>query len=107
MFDLLAADMTWFIQGSSPSAGQYDRAGLDALLKPFNAHLAAPLVPRLRELYADGDRVVALFDASAPRTNGQSYQNTYAWFLTLKDERIVSVTAFLDLAAFDAVREDR
>ena len=54
VFDLLAPDMTWIIEGSSPSAGQYNRADLDALLKPFNAHLARPLVPHLRELYADG-----------------------------------------------------
>ena len=107
VFDLLAPDMSWVIEGSSPSAGRYDRAALDTLLKPFNAHLAEPLVPRLRELHADGDRVIALFDASSRRTNGHRYENSYAWFLTLRDEHIVSVTAFLDLSAFDAVREDR
>lgn len=61
VFDLLTPDMTWTIEGSSPSAGRYDRAALDALLKPFNAHLAAPLEPRLRALYADSDQVIALF----------------------------------------------
>ncbi len=96
VFDLLAPDMTWTIEGSSPSAGQYNRAGLDELLKPFNAHLAKPLVPHVRELYADGDRVITLFDASAMRTNGHHYENSYAWFLTMQEERIVSVTAFLD-----------
>ena len=107
VFDLLAPNVTWTIEGSSsPSAGRYDRSRLDALLTPFSAHLAEPLVPRLRGLYADGECIIALFDASAPRTNGQRYQNSYAWFLTMREERIVAVTAFLDLAAFDAVRED-
>ena len=61
VFDLLTPDMTWRIEGSSPSAGTYDRAGLDALLAPFTANLAGPLEPRLRNLSVDGDTVVALF----------------------------------------------
>ena len=107
VFDLLTPDMTWTIEGSSSSAGTYDRAGLDALLEPFNANLAAPLAPRLRELFADGSTVIALFDATAPLKNGRTYHNSYAWFLTMNGERISAVTAFLDLAAFDSAREGR
>lgn len=103
VFDLLAPDATWTILGPTPSAGTYDRARLEReVLAPFNAHLATPLRPRVRRLYADGDTVVALFEASARLKDGRAYANAYAWFMTMRGGRIVAVTAVLDLNAYDA-----
>ncbi|HTG39169.1 nuclear transport factor 2 family protein [Sphingomonas sp.] len=105
IFDLLAPDFRWTIEGSGPSAGTYDRQSFDALLEPFNAALAAPLLPSLQTVVANGDQVVVRFSATAPLKGGGTYRNRYAWFLTMRDGRIARVTAFLDLSAFDAVRE--
>ncbi|AHF94233.1 hypothetical protein OPIT5_08835 [Opitutaceae bacterium TAV5] len=33
--------------------------------------------------------------------DGESNRNTYAWFIRLRDGRIVEITAFLDSIAFD------
>jgi uncharacterized protein len=104
IFDLLAPDFRWTIAGSAPSAGTYDRQSFDTLLAPFNTQLAAPLTPTLQTLMADGDQVVVRFTATAPLKGGGTYRNDYAWFLTMRGGRIVSVTAFLDLTSFEAVR---
>ncbi|PCD02069.1 ketosteroid isomerase [Sphingomonas spermidinifaciens] len=105
VFDLLSPNVRWTIEGSRPSAGSYDRQALEALLAPFNAALAAPLAPTLQSVTATGNQVIVRFTATAPLKRGGTYRNAYAWFLTMRGGRIVAVTAFLDLAAFEAVRE--
>jgi len=59
-------------------------------------------VPSVRQLYAEGDSVIAFFDARGTARDGQPYANTYAWILRLKDGRIVEAHAFFDSIVFDA-----
>lgn len=102
-FDVLASDAVWTIEGFSSTAGSYTPEELKALVAPFNAALAGPLVPSVPALYAERDVVVARFKASAPLKAGGTYSNTYAWFLRFRDGEIVEVHAFLDLPAFEDV----
>ncbi|MCO1654545.1 nuclear transport factor 2 family protein [Pseudonocardia humida] len=101
-FDILADDATWTITGNSPAAGSYAgrQAFLDAVIGPFNARMSAPLRPVVRGLYADGDWVIALFDAAGTAVDGQPYRNTYTWYMRLAGERIVEVIAFFDSIEF-------
>jgi ketosteroid isomerase-like protein len=103
VFDLLAEDADWTIVGNSVASGTYPtrQAFLDTVITPFNARMSSPLVPSVRALYADGDTVVALFDASATVRDGSRYDNTYAWFLTMREHRIVSAVAFFDSVEFN------
>lgn len=50
-------------------------------------------------LIAEGDDVVAIWDGTATARDGSPYVNTYAWVMTMRDERVVKGTAFLDLVA--------
>jgi uncharacterized protein len=103
-FDLLSPDASWTIMGPTPSAGTYDRARLEReVLVPFTSRMATPLKPTVHRLYADGDTVIALFEASGRRKDGAAYRNAYAWFLKMRAGRIVEATAVLDLGAYDAV----
>ncbi len=103
VFDLLAPDATWTIVGNSTVAGTYGRRDqfLDTVIKPFNARLATPLVPVVHSLYADGDMVIAYFDASATARDGKPYRNTYTWYLRVKDKAIVEAVAFYDSIEFN------
>lgn len=104
VFDLLAPDMKWTIIGSTKSAGTYNRRQLDELiLAPFNARMATPLKPVLHRIHSDGDTVIVLFDATGTRKDGKPYANSYTWYLTMKDDEIVVVTAMLNLAAYEDV----
>jgi len=101
-FELLAPDAEWTIVGSSPLSKTYDRkVFLDQVIAPFNARLAKPVIPTVRGIYADGDTVIISFDGAGTAKDGRPYRNTYAWFLEMKEQKIVKVRAFLDTRDLD------
>ncbi|GAA4922779.1 hypothetical protein EV188_104642 [Actinomycetospora succinea] len=101
-FALLADDARWTITGNSPVSRTYEsrQEFLDVVIDPFNARMSTPLVPAVRGLYADGDWVIALFDASAIARDGRPYRNTYTWYLRLVAGEIVEAVAFFDTLEF-------
>lgn len=98
VFDLLAPNATWTIVGNSPISRTYisRQEFLDVVIKPFNARLSRRLEPTVRGIYADGDMVIALFDAEGTARDGKPYKNTYTWYLQMRDGQIVNVVAFFD-----------
>ncbi|RZJ72556.1 nuclear transport factor 2 family protein [Flavobacterium sp.] len=101
-FDLLADDMVWTINGSAPLSKTYvgKRQFLDEVINPLNERLSNKIVPTVKALYADGDVVIARIDGQATAKDGQAYNMSYAWFMTLKNGKIVKVDAFLDAIQF-------
>jgi len=103
VFDLLAPDARWTIVGNSVAAGTYHSREefLSKVIRPFNARMATPLVPKVHALYADGDTVIAYFDASATVRDGSRYDNTYTWYLRMREGAIVEAVAFFDSIEFN------
>ncbi len=101
-FDLLDENAEWTITGSSPISKTYTsrQQFLDEAITPINERLSARIVPKVRGIYADGDMVVVLWDGTATAKDGTPYNNTYSWFMTMKDGRIVEVVAFFDTIDF-------
>ena len=101
-FDLLADDVEWTIAGSSPYSKTYTgkKSFLDQAAAPLTVRLATPIVPKVRNLYAEGDVVVAVWDGTATAKDGQPYRNTYNWVMTVQNGRITKALAFLDMAAY-------
>lgn len=102
-YDLLADDAVWTISGNSLASKTYPskEAFMSEVIRPFNARMSARLIPSVHALYAEGETVVAHFDAQGTARDGKPYVNSYAWILTLKDGRIVRAFAFFDAHAFD------
>ena len=102
-FDLLDEGATWTIAGRSVVSKKYRNreAFMAEVIRPFNARMSVALKPTIRDLYAEGDTVVVLFDASATTIDGKPYRNTYAWFLEMRAGRIVNATAFFDSIEFN------
>ena len=75
--------------------------GLSGLFAASSAHAHAQSTSFLVIDVAEGDTVVAHFDAQGTARDGKPYVNSYAWILTLKDGRIVRAHAFFDAHAFD------
>jgi uncharacterized protein len=103
---IFADDMTWEIVGRSRASGTYGSAQqfTDEVLHPFGARFRpdAPFRPvDVRGIYADGDTVIVVWDGEGTTTAGTTYRNTYAWFMTLRDGRVVHGTAFYDSITFD------
>ena len=102
-YDLLLDDATWTIVGRSAASKTYQgrEAFMREVIRPFNARMSAPLKPEIRRIYADGDTVIAFFDAKGTARDGKPYANTYAWFLQMRDGKIVAAFAFFDSLEFN------
>lgn len=103
IFDLLDDDVTWEVTGNTVVAGIYhSKQELEKkVLGPFGARFSRPLVPSVRRLYADGETVIAFFEASGTALDGKPYSNTFAWFLHMSDGRVAQAEVFLDSVAFN------
>jgi len=102
-YDLLAPDARWTIAGNSLGSRTYEdkEAFLRDVIRPFNARMSDRLVPTVHRIYADGDTVVAHFDAKGTARDGKPYVNSYAWILRMRAGQIVEAHAFFDAHAFD------
>jgi uncharacterized protein len=102
-YDLLADDATWTIVGRSAASRTYEgrEAFMRDVIRPFNARMSEPLKPVIRRTYTDGDTVIVFFDAKGTAGDGRPYVNTYAWFLVMRNGRIVEASAFFDSVEFN------
>jgi ketosteroid isomerase-like protein len=101
-FGLLADDARWTIKGNSLAAGTYEsrNAFMEKVIRPFNARMKSGLVPRVRQIHAEGDMVVIPFDEGVAR-DGKPYRNTYTWHLRFRGGKIIEANAFFDSIAFN------
>lgn len=102
-YDLLADDARWTITGNSRAARTYQgkEAFMREVIRPFNARMRDRLIPSVHRLYAEGDTVIAHFDAKGVARDGKPYVNSYVWILRMRGERIVEADAYFDAIAFD------
>jgi ketosteroid isomerase-like protein len=105
---IFADHMTWQITGRSAVSKKYanTRQFMDEVLHPFGARFSFsdPFRPvAIRAIYDDEDKstVIVVWDGRGTTTAGTTYQNTYAWFMTLSGGKIVDGTAFYDSMAFN------
>jgi uncharacterized protein len=105
---IFAEDMTWEIVGHSAASRKYAtrQEFIDEVLTPFGARFSTddPFRPAaIRGIYADdaSDTVIVFWDGSGTTTIGTRYDNTYAWFMTLRDGQVVDGTAFYDSISFN------
>jgi uncharacterized protein len=99
------------IVGHSAASRKYKDAAefVAEVLAPFAARFSTtnPFRPvTIRQVVAEADRVVVLWDGEGETIAGPTYRNTYAWFMTLNDEgKIVDGTAFYDSISFNELWE--
>jgi ketosteroid isomerase-like protein len=110
---IFADDMTWEITGRSAASKKYANTQqfIDECLQPFGARFSSsdPFRPvNIRAIYDDEDNstVIVLWDGQGTTTAGTTYQNTYAWFMTLRGGKIIDGTAFYDSIAFNELWAD-
>lgn len=102
-YDLLADNAVWTITGNSLASKTYSskEAFMSEVIRPFNARMSERLKPNINRIFEDKGTVIVLFDASGTAKDGKPYTNTYAWFLDMRDGKIVKSTAFFDAVAFN------
>jgi uncharacterized protein len=108
--DLFAGDMVWRIVGRSVASREYAsrQEFIDDVLAPFGERFEDGERFRpvsIRGVFADGDTVIVSWDGRGVANDGIAYENTYAWFMRLRDGLVVDGTAFYDSIAFDELWE--
>jgi ketosteroid isomerase-like protein len=104
--DVFASGMVWRIEGHSAASKEYGskQQFIDEVLSPFGARFSTsdpfrPVV--IRSVLADGDTVVVIWDGRGITTDGQPYENSYAWIMRMRDGQVVDGTAFYDSISFN------
>jgi ketosteroid isomerase-like protein len=109
--DSFADEMVWRIEGRSVASREYaSKAQFVAeVLAPFGARFSSSPEPfrpvRIRSVHADGDTVIVLWDGRGLANDGEPYENTYAWFMRMRDGKVIDGTAFYDSIAFNDLWE--
>lgn len=98
MFDLLSERARWTVAGVSPVSSVYESKQelVEQAVNPIHAKLSGGISPTLRHIVAQGNKVVVIWDGKATAKDGTSYDNSYAWHLTMSDGKVIEVIAFLD-----------
>ncbi len=107
---LFAPHMTWEIVGHSAASAKYRSADefITKVLEPFGRRFTKsdPFRPvKIRSAYSDGPTVIVIWDGAGTNIAGGTYENTYAWILTLENGLIVNGVAFYDSIAFNELWE--
>jgi ketosteroid isomerase-like protein len=104
--EVFAPAMVWRIEGHSAASKQYQdkQQFIDEVLSPFGARFSTsepfrPVV--IRSVLADGDTVAVIWDGRGITTDGQPYENSYAWIMRMQDGLVVEGTAFYDSISFN------
>jgi uncharacterized protein len=98
VFNLLADDVHWTVIGSTPVSRTYfsKREFLDGAVKPLSEKISGAIQPTVRDVSADGDKVIVEWDGRASGKNGTLYNQTYCWVMRLEGGRVREGTAYLD-----------
>ena len=103
-YDLITDNGAVTIAAQSPHSGTFARADfLRDRAKPFQARFSTPIVPTRWKVRAVDDEVFVRWDSEATACYGKPYANSYACFITMRDDRATALTMFLDMGAFDDV----
>ena len=95
---LLAADVVYTLIGTTAFSGTYHgrEAVVSQLFAPLGQALTSPPRFTIRQLLADGDRVVMQAAAQTTLRSGAPYDNTYCMVMRFADGRIAELTEYLD-----------
>jgi ketosteroid isomerase-like protein len=97
-FGLISDDVVWTVIGTTPVSGTVHgkAAFAERVGRPLQERLAEPIRSSPRQILADGDHVVALWDGTSTMRNGEPYQQSYCWVFRFAGGAIVEATTYWD-----------
>ena len=99
MASMLAPDLQYWISPGSDFSGTHDKASVLALLPAIFDAASGPTKLTYRAITAQDDRVSVVADGTMPLKSGGSYDQTYHWLFTFRDDKIVEILEYLDILA--------
>ena len=94
----LADDVEWYFIGSHRFAGTLKGKEeiMNKLFEPLGEALTSTIQLEIKQLIAEGDKVVSEMLGTSKSTEGKDYNNTYCLILTVQDGKIKEMREYLD-----------
>ncbi|WP_285779272.1 nuclear transport factor 2 family protein [Microtetraspora sp. NBRC 13810] len=104
--DVFAPDIVWRIEGRSLISKVYrgKQQFMNEVMLPFVARFDKspyPFRPSINAVLCEGDTVIVYWDGRGIANDGRPYENSYAWFMKMRNGKVVYGTAFYDSIAFN------
>ncbi len=100
---MFAEDATWWVAGTMPISGTYDKAQFTALLEGVLVACTGPIVITPKEFTVQGERVAVEAESLTHTRNGRTYNNLYHFLIRVRDGKIAAVKEYLDTMHTNAV----
>jgi uncharacterized protein len=100
---MFADDATWWVAGSMPISGTYDKAQFTALLGGVLETCTGPIRITPKVFTAQDDRVAVEAESFTETNNGRVYNNHYHFLVRVRDGQIAGVREYLDTQHAHAV----
>ena len=100
---MMADSATWWVAGTMPISGTYDKAAFTTLLMGVVDTLKGPILITPKVLTAEGDRVAVEAESLAHTNSGRTYNNRYQFLITVHDGLVTSVKEYLDTMRANAI----
>jgi ketosteroid isomerase-like protein len=97
-FELVADDVHWEVIGTTPASGVFEskQALIEGAFGPLLAKLEGPLVTKLVDVTACGEKVFLQHTSHGVGTNGVVYDQAYCFAMRMDGGRIVEIRAYID-----------
>lgn len=97
-FQMLSEDLHWWILGSTPVSGEYDKRKISLGLKMLHRNFENYKFT-IGQMTAEENRVSVILESHAKRkSNGKLYNNHFHFLISFENGRIVKVKEFFDTA---------
>jgi ketosteroid isomerase-like protein len=93
---MMTDDATWWVAGTMPISGTYDKPKFTKLLAGVLDTCTQPIKIMPHEFTAQGDRVALEAESYTETKNGRIYNNFYHFVFLVRDGKIAKVKEYLD-----------
>eukprot|EP00456_Euglypha_rotunda_P031677 TRINITY_DN2462_c0_g1_i11.p1 TRINITY_DN2462_c0_g1~~TRINITY_DN2462_c0_g1_i11.p1 ORF type:complete len:189 (+),score=11.47 TRINITY_DN2462_c0_g1_i11:186-752(+) len=100
---MFTEDATWWVAGTMPISGTYDKAQFTKLLSGVLDTCTGPIQIKPLAFTVEGERVALEAESYTQTKNGRTYNNFYHFLFKVREGKIAGVKEFLDTMHTNAV----
>jgi ketosteroid isomerase-like protein/nitrite reductase/ring-hydroxylating ferredoxin subunit len=100
---MMTEDATWWVAGTMPISGTYDKAQFTRLLSGVLETCTGPIRITPKAFTAEGDRVALEAESYTQTRSGRTYNNLYHFVFRVREGKIAGVKEYLDTMHANAV----
>jgi ketosteroid isomerase-like protein/nitrite reductase/ring-hydroxylating ferredoxin subunit len=93
---MMTDDATWWVAGTMPISGTYDKPAFTRLLSGVLETCTGPIKITPKGLVAEGGQVAVEAESYTQTRSGRTYNNLYHFLFTIRDGKIAGVKEYLD-----------